>query len=150
MGRRETGRASGAMGPERRWRQKSGRRPKVHDIMRGTDLVLKRLKGNQNMTEEGKEKVKAAAVAGVGAGVGGAGGASAGVLELAALGTAVTEVSAGLVIAAGAAAGAAVFLAGWGLYRFLKKSKPETAATRSTKRKTSPAASSVPRPGGKA
>lgn len=74
------------------------------------------------MTEEGKERVKAAAAAGVGAGVGGVGGGTAGVLELAALGT-VTEVSAGLAIAAGAVAGAAVFLAGWGLYRFLKKPK---------------------------
>lgn len=79
------------------------------------------------MTEEGKEKVKAAAVAGVGAGVGGAGGGTAGVLELAALGS-VTEVSAGLAIAAGAVAGAAVFLGGWGLYRFLKKSKPKVDA----------------------
>lgn len=77
------------------------------------------------MTEEGKEKVKAAAVAGVGAGVGGAGGGTAGVLELAALGT-VTEASAGLIIAAGAVAGAGVFLAGWGLYRFLKKSRAKS------------------------
>ncbi len=80
------------------------------------------------MTEIGKEKAKAAAVAGVGAGVGGAGGASAGVLELAALGSA-TPVSAGIVIGVGAVAGAAVFLAGYTMFRLLRKSK--TAPTRS-------------------
>ena len=74
------------------------------------------------MTEEGKEKVTAAAVAGVGAGVGGAGGATGGVLELAALGTA-TPVSAGVVIAAGALVGAGLFLAGYSAYRFLTKKK---------------------------
>ena len=75
------------------------------------------------MTETGKEKAKAAAVAGVGAGVGGAGGASAGVLELAALGSA-TPLSAGVVIGLGAVAGAAVFLAGYSAYRFFTKPKP--------------------------
>ena len=77
------------------------------------------------MTEKGKETAKAAAVAGVGAGVGGAGGGTVGVLELAALGSA-TELSAGAVIAGGAAVGAVVFLAGYGLYRFLTKPKPGT------------------------
>jgi hypothetical protein len=72
------------------------------------------------MTRRTKEKAKAAAVASVGAGVGGVGGASVGVLELAAMGTA-TEVTAGAMIVAGAAAGAALFLAGWGLYRVLRK-----------------------------
>ena len=76
------------------------------------------------MTETRKEKAKAAAVASVGAGVGGAGGATGGVLELAALGSA-TPVSAGIVIGLGAVTGAAVFLAGYSLYRFLKK--PKTA-----------------------
>ena len=74
------------------------------------------------MTEKGKEAAKKAAVAGVGAGVGGAGGASVGVLELAALGTA-SELSAGAVIAASAAVGAGVFLAGYGLSRLLEKKK---------------------------
>ena len=72
------------------------------------------------MTQRTKEKAKAVAVASVGAGVGGAGGASVGVLELAAMGTA-TEVTAGAMIVAGAAAGAALFLAGWGLYQVLTK-----------------------------
>ena len=76
------------------------------------------------MTKEGREKAKAAAVAGVGAGVGGAGGATGGVLELAALGSA-TPVSAGAVIAAGAAVGAGIFLAGYGIYRFLRKQQSE-------------------------
>ncbi|GEM_PF-1243307 len=79
------------------------------------------------MTQTGKEKAKAAAVASVGAGVGGAGGATGGVLELAALGSA-TPISAGIVIGLGAVTGAAVFLAGYSLYRFLKKPKTETTA----------------------
>ena len=79
------------------------------------------------MTQTGKDKAKAAAVAGVGAGVGGAGGASAGVLELAALGSA-TPLSAGLVIGLGAAVGSGVFLAGYSLYRALKKSNAPSAA----------------------
>jgi hypothetical protein len=74
------------------------------------------------MTDAGKEKAKAAAVAGVGAGVGTAGGGTAGVLELAALGSA-TPVTAGVVIGLGAVAGAGLFLAGYGLYRLLKKPK---------------------------
>jgi hypothetical protein len=82
------------------------------------------------MTDEGKEKAKAAAVASVGAGVGGAGGATGGVLELAALGSA-TPVSAGIVIGVGAVAGAAVFLAGYSLYRFLKKPKAATTTDKS-------------------
>lgn len=82
------------------------------------------------MTENRKEKAKAAAVAGVGAGVGGAGGATGGVLELAALGSA-TPLSAGIVIGVGAVAGAAVFLAGYNLYRFLKKPKAATPASKS-------------------
>jgi hypothetical protein len=77
------------------------------------------------MTEMEKEKATAAAVASVGAGLGGAGGATGGVLELAALGSA-TPLSAGIIIGVGAVAGAAVFLAGYGLFRFLKKAKPET------------------------
>jgi hypothetical protein len=72
------------------------------------------------MTEEEKEKAKATAAAGVGAGVGTAGGASIGVLELAAQG-AVTGLSACLVIGLGAVAGAALGLAGYGVYRSIKK-----------------------------
>jgi hypothetical protein len=73
------------------------------------------------MTEDEKEKAKAAAAAGVGAGVGTAGGASVGVLELAAQGAAVTGLSAGLVIGVGAVAGALLGLAGYGVYRNIKK-----------------------------
>ncbi len=82
------------------------------------------------MTETGKEKAKAAAVAGVGASVGGAGGATGGVLELAALGSA-TPLSAGIAIGVGAVTGAAVFLAGYSLYRFLKKPKTSTTSQKS-------------------
>jgi hypothetical protein len=74
------------------------------------------------MTDKLKEAAKKAAAASVGAGFGEAGGASVGVLELAALGLA-TELSAGVVIAAGAAAGAWLFLAGCGAYRFLTRSE---------------------------
>jgi len=63
-----------------------------------------------------------AAVAGVGAGVGSAAGGTVGVLELAAQGS-VTALSAGAVIAAGAVAGAALFLAGYGVYRHVKNKK---------------------------
>jgi len=75
------------------------------------------------MTEGGKEKAKATALAGVGASVGGAGGASVGVLELAARGS-VTGLSAGIVIALGAAAGGFLGLA---VYRFIKKPKASPA-----------------------
>jgi hypothetical protein len=72
------------------------------------------------------EKIKpdatAAAAAGVGAGVGGAGAATVGVIELAAQG-AVTGLSAGLVIGAGAVAGALLGLAGYRLFRSRKKSE---------------------------
>jgi hypothetical protein len=74
------------------------------------------------MTDKLKETAKKTAVAILGAGFGGAGGASVGVLELAALGIA-TELSAGVVIAAGAAAGAGSFLAGYRIYRFLTRSE---------------------------
>jgi uncharacterized membrane protein YebE (DUF533 family) len=68
------------------------------------------------------DRVAAAALTSAGAGVGGAGGATVGVLELAARGAA-TELSAGLVIGAGAAAGAAL---AWGVYRlFRKRKRPE-------------------------
>ena len=78
--------------------------------------------GGYEMTEDEKEKAKAAAAAGVGAGVGTAGGASIGVLELAAQG-AVTGLSAGLVIGLGAVAGALLGLAGYGVYRGIKKKR---------------------------
>jgi hypothetical protein len=71
------------------------------------------------MNRKEKEKAKAVAAAGIGAGVGGAGGATAGVLELAALGG-LTGLSAGLAICAGALVGGA---AGYGLFRLLKKKK---------------------------
>jgi len=74
------------------------------------------------MTEAGKQKAEAAAVTGVGAGVGTAGGATVGVLELAAQGTA-TALSAGMVIGAGALVGAATFFLGYKLYRRLQKPK---------------------------
>lgn len=67
-----------------------------------------------------KGKVVAAAVTGAGATVGGAGGATVGVLELAARGVA-TGLSAGVVIGAGAAAGAAI---AYGAYRLFRKRKP--------------------------
>jgi uncharacterized membrane protein YebE (DUF533 family) len=67
-----------------------------------------------------KDNVVAAAVTGAGATVGGAGGATVGVLELAARGVA-TGLSAGVVIGAGAAAGAAI---AYGAYRLFRKRKP--------------------------
>jgi hypothetical protein len=73
------------------------------------------------MTDDEMEKAKATAAAGLGAGVGTAGGASVGVLELAATGTAVTGLSAGLVIGMGAVAGALLGLAGYKLYRNITK-----------------------------
>ena len=72
------------------------------------------------MGEAEREKIKAAAAASLGAGVGGAGGATAGVLELAAKGVA-TETSAGLVIGAGAVAGALLSYFGFKLIRHFKK-----------------------------
>lgn len=63
-----------------------------------------------------KDKIAAAAVTSAGAGVGGAGGATVGVLELAARGVA-TELSAGLMIGAGAAAGAAI---AYGVFRLMR------------------------------
>ena len=74
------------------------------------------------MGEDSKEKIKAAAAASVGAGVGSAGGATAGVLELAARGSA-TELSAGIVIGLGAAAGALISLFGYKIYRRIAKPK---------------------------
>ena len=71
------------------------------------------------------EKAKATAAAGVGAGVGTAGGASLGVLELAAQGT-VTGLSAGVVIGLGAVAGALLGLAGYSVYRTVKKKKQKS------------------------
>ena len=67
-----------------------------------------------------KDKMVATAVTGAGATVGGAGGATVGVLELAARG-AVTGLSAGVVIGAGAAAGAAI---AYGAYRLFRKRRP--------------------------
>jgi uncharacterized membrane protein YebE (DUF533 family) len=66
-----------------------------------------------------KERVAAAALTSAGAGVGGAGGATVGVLELAARGAA-TGLSAGVVIGAAAAAGAAL---AYGAYKLFRKRK---------------------------
>jgi hypothetical protein len=75
------------------------------------------------MTEQEKETAIAAAAAGVGASVGGYGGATAGVLELAAQGAAVTGLTASAVIGAGAIVGGCV---AYGLFRFcLKRAKPK-------------------------
>ena len=74
------------------------------------------------MTEDEKQKAKVATVASVGASVGGAGGATVGVLELAAQGV-VTGLSAGLVICAGATAGALLSFFGYKAYRKIKKSR---------------------------
>lgn len=67
-------------------------------------------------SEGRRDNIAAAAVTGAGATVGGAGGATIGVLELAARGAA-TELSAGLVIGAGAVAGAAV---AYGIFRLFR------------------------------
>jgi hypothetical protein len=75
------------------------------------------------MNEVGKEKIKEAAVTSVGAGVGGAGAATAGVLELAAQTGAVTALSAGAVIGAGAVAGGVLGFFGYKLFRHLTKAK---------------------------
>jgi hypothetical protein len=78
------------------------------------------------MTNKEKETAIAAAAAGVGAGVGGFGGATAGVLELAAQGAAVSVFTASAVIGAGAIFGGCV---AYGLFRFLKKrTKPKPVA----------------------
>ena len=78
------------------------------------------------MTKKEKETAMAAAAAGVGAGVGGFGGATAGVLELAAQGAAVTGLTASAVIGAGAIVGGCV---AYGLFRFFKKrAKPKPIA----------------------
>ena len=75
------------------------------------------------MSGDEKEKLEEAAVTSVGAGVGGAGGATVGVLELAATQGTVTGLSAGIVIGAGAVAGAVTFLLGYKLYRHFKAPK---------------------------
>ncbi len=67
-----------------------------------------------------KDKLVGAAMTGAGATFGGAGGATVGVLELAARGVA-TGLSAGVVIGAGAAAGAAL---AYGAYRLFRKRRP--------------------------
>ena len=78
------------------------------------------------MTKKEKETAMGAAAAGVGAGVGGFGGATAGVLELAAQGAAVTGLTASAVIGAGAIVGGCV---AYGLFRFFKKrAKPKPTA----------------------
>lgn len=66
--------------------------------------------------EKIKENIAAAAVSGAGATVGTAGGATVGILELAARGT-VTELSAGVVIGAGAVAGAGL---AYGIFRLIR------------------------------
>ena len=70
------------------------------------------------MTKKEKETALAAAAAGVGVGVGGFGGATAGVLEPAAQGAAVSGLTASAVIGAGAIVGGCV---AYGLFRFFKK-----------------------------
>jgi hypothetical protein len=75
--------------------------------------------------EKTKENLATAAVSSAGATVGGAGGATIGVLELASRG-AVTELSAGMVIGAGAVAGAAL---AYGVFRlFRNRGKRESAS----------------------
>ncbi len=68
------------------------------------------------------DKIEEAAVTGVGAGVGGVGGATVGVLELAAQGN-VTNLSAGIVIGAGAVVGGLAFFLGYKLFRQLTQPK---------------------------
>jgi hypothetical protein len=70
-----------------------------------------------------KEQIEEAAVTGVGAGFGGVGGATVGVLELAATQGNVTNLSAGIVIGAGAAVGGLAFFLGYKLYRRLARPK---------------------------
>lgn len=81
--------------------------------------------------EKIKENIAAAAVSGAGATVGTAGGATVGVLELAARG-AVTGLSAGVVISAGAVAGAGL---AYGIFRLIRgrgkgRTRNEPAAAR--------------------
>jgi uncharacterized membrane protein YebE (DUF533 family) len=80
-----------------------------------------------NDSRSEKDNVVAAAVTGAGATVGGAGGATVGVLELAARGVA-TGLSAGVVIGAGAAAGAAIAYGAYRLFRKRKQSRDQNPA----------------------
>ena len=73
--------------------------------------------------KEKADTVEQAALTGVGAGVGGAGGATFGVLELAAQQGTVTPFSAGMVIGAGAVAGALAFFYGYRAWRRFKGQK---------------------------
>jgi hypothetical protein len=70
-----------------------------------------------NDPEKTKENIATAAVSGAGATVGGAGGATVGVLELLATRGNVTELSASLVIGAGAMAGAGL---AYGVFRLIR------------------------------
>jgi hypothetical protein len=85
--------------------------------------------------EKIKENIAAAAVSGAGATVGSAGGATVGVLELAARGAAVTGLSAGVVIGAGAVAGAGLAYGIFRLFRGHRKKRtlnePTTAGPQS-------------------
>ena len=78
-----------------------------------------------------KEKIEQAAVTGVGAGAGTAGAATVGVLELAASAGTVTGLTAGLVIGAGALAGAVTFFLGYKAFRQLTKPKDAPPAAKS-------------------
>ena len=85
--------------------------------------------------EKIKENIAAAAVSGAGATVGSAGGATVGVLELLAARGAVTGLSAGVVIGAGAVAGAGLAYGMFRLFRNRRKgrtsSEPATEDSRS-------------------
>lgn len=70
--------------------------------------------------EKTKETIATAAVSGAGATVGGAGGATIGVLELLAARGNVTELSASMVIGAGAVAGAGL---AYGIFRLIRNRK---------------------------
>jgi uncharacterized membrane protein YebE (DUF533 family) len=71
--------------------------------------------------EKTKENIATAAVSGAGATVGGAGGATIGVLELLAARGSVTELSAAVVIGAGAVAGAGLAYGVFRLFRNRRK-----------------------------
>lgn len=73
--------------------------------------------------ERTRENIATAAVSGAGATVGGAGGATVGVLELLAARGAVTELSASLVIGAGAVAGAGLAYGVFRLFRNRRKAQ---------------------------